>query len=127
LLLEPVDRDLPEPQTAQLRSRSNSMFEAFVSALNDLEWLKKIVASYGEQHGFDIVTFCGLAAPVRLLVTAGAPARHPCLLFAAPTWLLVSHMCVRLRGNIAAGANVARPLLYGQLNVLRFCKSSPAH
>jgi hypothetical protein len=30
------------------------MSEAFVSALNDLEWLKKIVASYGEQHGFEI-------------------------------------------------------------------------
>jgi hypothetical protein len=57
LLLEPVDRDLPEPQTAQLRSRSNSMSEAFVSTLNDLEWLKKIVASYGEQHGFEIRDF----------------------------------------------------------------------
>jgi hypothetical protein len=57
LLLEPVDRNLPGPEAAQLRARSNSISEAFVSALNDLEWLTKIVTGYGKQHCFEICDF----------------------------------------------------------------------
>jgi hypothetical protein len=54
LFLEPVDRNLPGPQAAELRARSHSISEAFVSALNDLERLAKIVTRYGEQHCLEI-------------------------------------------------------------------------
>jgi hypothetical protein len=60
LFLEPVDRNLPGPQAAQLRARSNSISEAVVSALNDLEWLTKIVTGYGKQHCFEIRDFLRL-------------------------------------------------------------------
>jgi hypothetical protein len=57
LLLKPVDRILTGPQTSQLGVRSDPKPEDFVNALNDLEWLAKIVTRYGKQHSLEIRDF----------------------------------------------------------------------
>jgi hypothetical protein len=57
LLLKPVDRILTGPQISQLGARSDTKPEEFVSALNDLEWLAKIVTRYGKQHSLEIRDF----------------------------------------------------------------------
>jgi hypothetical protein len=57
LLLEPVDRILTGPQISQLGVRSDPKAEKFVSALNNLEWLAKIVTRYGKQQCLEIRDF----------------------------------------------------------------------
>jgi hypothetical protein len=57
LLLKPVDRILTGSQISQLGARSDSMPEEFVGALNDLEWLAKIVTRYGKQYSLEIRDF----------------------------------------------------------------------
>jgi hypothetical protein len=54
LLLEPVNRALTGTQTSQFGTRPDSMTKQFMSALDDLQWLAKIVASYGEQQRLEL-------------------------------------------------------------------------
>jgi hypothetical protein len=54
LILEPVDRVLTGPQTSQFGARSDSEPKEFVSALDDLERLPKIVTGYGEQYRLEV-------------------------------------------------------------------------
>jgi hypothetical protein len=54
LLLEPVNRGLTGTQPSQFGARPDSMAKQFVSALDDLQWLAKIVASYGKLHRLEV-------------------------------------------------------------------------
>jgi hypothetical protein len=52
--VKPVNRILTGPQTSQFGARSHPKPEQLVSALNDLEWLSKIVTRDSEQHSLEI-------------------------------------------------------------------------
>jgi len=127
LLLEPVNRDLTGMQTSQFGTRSDSKAKQFVSTLDDLEWLAKVVAGHGEQQCLEVCN------PM-LSSSSGHPPGHgtrhaggcpevPLAIFRPDmvSHIMHSHAHTTRSQIVRCSPSVARSPSGSELNVLRDC------